>query len=114
MRDQSVRQSFQRNDSIGIATLNGGAWHAENNRRSFILGNGERTGCLQRPRPSAPSSPMPVISRPTASAPNSCGNGAEQNIDGGAMAIDLDIVGEHDNISQGHAPDSHMAVSGAD
>ncbi len=30
------------------------------------------------------------------------------------MAVDLGIIGEHNHISQGHAPDSHMAVTGAD
>ena len=42
------------------------------------------------------------------------GNRAEHDVDRGAMAIDLGLVGEHNHISQGHAPDFHMAVTGAD
>ena len=114
MRDQSIGQSFQRNDAIGIATLDGGARHAEDNRRSFILGDGEGAASFQDSQ--ALGAIFSHASHKQADGVGSelLGDGAEQNIGRGAMSVHLGIVGKHGDIAQWHAPNPHMAVTGAD
>ena len=66
------------------------------------------------PRPSAPSSPIPVMSTPIARDPNSAAAEWKRTSAEGRWPLTRSIVGEHDDISQRHPAHLDVAIARTD
>ena len=114
LRSEEIADLFERDDAVRVALVMAARGMPLTTQVSSLCAMAKPPAALITPRPSAPSSPMPVMRTPTVASENSWATEWKENVYGRTMTVDGCAVGENGHVAAGHTTNHHVAIAGAD